>query len=125
MEENNRIENLEEKAIRFAHLMKRVTHLHHRHEEGPMIHPGQGKLLLLILRKEPVGQKELVEMLDIRPSSLSELLKKLEAKGFVTRTPDEQDKRNMIVTLTGEGKALAEKALAGKEEQQAKIFEAL
>ena len=108
MEENNRIENLEEKAIRFAHLMKRVTHLHHRHEEGPMIHPGQGKLLLLILRKEPVGQKELVEMLDIRPSSLSELLKKLEAKGFVTRTPDEQDKRNMIVTLTGEGKALAE-----------------
>lgn len=125
MEENNRIENLEEKAIRFAHLMKRVTHLHHRHEEGPMIHPGQGKLLLLILRKEPVGQKELVEMLDIRPSSLSELLKKLEAKGLVTRTPDEQDKRNMIVTLTGEGKALAEKALAGKEEQQAKIFEAL
>ena len=125
MQENNRIENLEEKTIRFAHLMKRITHFYHRHEEGPMMHPGQGKLLLLILRKEPVGQKELVEMLDIRPSSLSELLKKLEAKGLITRTPDEQDKRNIIVTLTDEGKTLAEKAIAGKEAQEAKIFETL
>ena len=68
-----------------------------------MIHPGRKAAALIICGKEPVGQKELVEMLDIQfPSSLSELLKSLRQGARKPYALTRQDKRNMIVTLTGE-----------------------
>ncbi len=125
MEMNDMLEGLMGRASQFAHLMRRMMHFYHKGSEGPMMHPGQGGLLMLILKKEPVAQKELVEILDIRPSSLSELLKKLEAKGLIARTPDEQDKRNVVVALTPQGRKLAEQTADSREDLQARLFAAL
>ena len=121
-------EGLLEKAQRLPHMMRRIMHLHHKQSEqgrSEMLHPGQGRLLALILEKQPVGQKELVEALDVRPSSLSELLKKLEGKGLITRAPDEQDKRNTIVSLTPEGKACAEQSSFRVVNFEAELFDML
>ncbi|MDL2238219.1 MarR family transcriptional regulator [Christensenellaceae bacterium OttesenSCG-928-K19] len=92
--------------------------------ERPM-HHGQGRLLELIREMQPVGQKDLVEKLDIRPSSLSEMLKKLETKGLIERRQDEQDKRNVVVSLTGEGQKVAEQQTDGRDEITRKMFAAL
>lgn len=46
------------------------------------------------------------------PSTLTPLLKKLEGKGYLTRTRSKEDERNLIVALTPEGEALKDKALA-------------
>lgn len=47
----------------------------------------------------------------IDPSTLTPLLKKLEAKGYITRTRSKEDERNLIIELTESGEALKDKAL--------------
>jgi DNA-binding MarR family transcriptional regulator len=48
-------------------------------------------------------------MLD--PSTLTPILKKLEQKGYLDRARDPADERSLIITLTGAGEALRDKAL--------------
>ncbi len=55
--------------------------------------------------------KTLGKTLLLDPSTLTPLLKKLEAKGYLTRTRSREDERNLIVELTDSGRALQEKAL--------------
>ncbi len=50
-------------------------------------------------------QGELLEILDVRSSSLSELLGKLERQGLVERQRSEKDKRSFEVSATEEAKA--------------------
>ena len=47
----------------------------------------------------------------IDSSTLTPLLKKLEAKGYITRTRSKEDERNLMVELTESGEALKDKAL--------------
>ncbi|MFV0559426.1 MAG: MarR family winged helix-turn-helix transcriptional regulator [Enterococcus sp.] len=65
---------------------------------------GQYRCLVHIAEYEPIRQKELAEALMIRPSSLSELLKKMEQKQWIQRKANETDKRVSYVTLTDEGR---------------------
>ena len=137
MEKHVTSQSLFEQVHQFTHLLHRITHYYHKQSQVPMPHPGQSKLLLLVLEREPIGQKELVELLDGRPSSLSELLQKLEAKGLVERTPDQQDKRNMLVSLTEQGREMAGQLSASRgtledgafstlsEEEQAQLSQLL
>ena len=61
--------------------------------------------VLGILKKHngEMTTSQLAEELDIRPSSVSELIKKLEKSGFVTRKKDEKDKRVTLIHLTESG----------------------
>lgn len=52
-------------------------------------------------------QKELQEILQIQPGSMSELLAKLEEKGLILRRKDDEDKRRSILTLTEAGQTAA------------------
>lgn len=55
-----------------------------------------------------MSQKELNEILQIQPGSLSEILTKLEQKDLITREKDAEDKRKCIVKLTPAGKTAAQ-----------------
>lgn len=68
---------------------------------------GQGRVLALLAVKPETTQRELSFLLDMRQQSLSELLAKLEEKGFVTREKSEQDGRVTVVKLTEAGAAAA------------------
>ena len=57
-------------------------------------------------------EKELGCRLFLDSGTLTPLLKKLEAKGLVTRRRSSRDERNLIVEITDEGKALKDRALA-------------
>ena len=69
---------------------------------------GQGRVLSLLKMQPEITQKDLSYLLDMRPQSLDELLGKLEKKGFITRTPSEDDRRIMIIRLTPDGEKAAE-----------------
>lgn len=58
---------------------------------------------------------ELGEKLFLESSTLTPLLKRLEAMGYVTRKRDSKDERQVRVSLTKEGKAIFEKAFCGRE----------
>ncbi|MBQ1453722.1 MAG: MarR family transcriptional regulator [Ruminococcus sp.] len=55
--------------------------------------------------------KAIGETLLLDPSTLTPLLKKLEAKGYVTRTRSKEDERNLIIELTESGEALKDQAV--------------
>ena len=56
--------------------------------------------------------KELGNALYLDSGTLTPLLKKIEAKGLITRRRSEADERSLIVSLTEEGEALKDKALS-------------
>ena len=64
---------------------------------------GWGRLLMLLSDNGPMSQAQLAARMDIRPQSLGEMVGKAEADGLVVRTQSEEDKRILIVSLTGEG----------------------
>ena len=66
--------------------------------------------MLVLWEKKVVTVKQLGEALYLDSGTLTPLLKKLEAKGLVTRTRSEEDERNLIVTLTDAGEAMKEQA---------------
>ena len=49
-----------------------------------------------------MGQKALQELLRVRPGSISEILAKMEEKGLISRSRDEDDKRAALITLNAD-----------------------
>lgn len=61
----------------------------------------EGNILLHMLTQgQEMGQDQLVEQLDISKPAVSRAVDSLEAKGFVTRQPDPDDRRAHKVRLT-------------------------
>ena len=71
------------------------------HQHGAAGDPlrGQGRVLALLKAKPTTTQRELSFLLDMRQQSLSELLAKLEEKGFVERVTSKDDRRTNVIRL--------------------------
>ncbi len=67
--------------------------------------------MMVMWEKKCVNVKELGESLYLDSGTLTPLLKKLEAKGLLTRQRSERDERNLIVTITEEGEKMKEKSV--------------
>lgn len=65
---------------------------------------GQQRVLAILNLEDNLSQSYLQEVLDLRPSSLAELLKKLEDKELISRKEDANDKRIKRITLTDSGR---------------------
>ena len=69
---------------------------------------------LRVLRREPpphvMTPSALHETLVLSAGGMTKILKQLEAKGLVSRRPDETDKRSNLVALTSRGRAAIEAA---------------
>ena len=66
--------------------------------------------LLVLWEKDNITVKKLGDKLYLDSGTLTPLLKKLEALGFIKRTRDNVDKRTVLIRLTENGKLLKEKA---------------
>ncbi|MFD9959775.1 MarR family winged helix-turn-helix transcriptional regulator [Amycolatopsis sp. NPDC058986] len=75
------------------------------------ITPQQGQLLC-VLMAQPYGMSELGATLGLAKSSLTGLVDRTERNGLVRREPDPVDSRAVRVTLTTEGRRLAEEFYA-------------
>jgi DNA-binding MarR family transcriptional regulator len=70
-----------------------------------LTHP-QYLVMLALWQHAPLSVKDLSQLLQLDPGTLSPLLKRLEAAGYVRRERDRHDERQLSVTLTEGGKAL-------------------
>ena len=68
--------------------------------------PAVGRLLACVSENPGVSSRELCEFLDLRPSSLSEMLARAESDGLILRAADGEDKRVQRVTLSEKGSRL-------------------
>jgi DNA-binding MarR family transcriptional regulator len=59
--------------------------------------------------------KHLSEQLFLEPSTMTPMLKRLEAMGYVRRERDAEDERSVRISLTDAGRALREKAFDYRE----------
>lgn len=63
-------------------------------------------LLLELVARGMCYPKELSEVLDTVPPAISAMLAELEAKGWLSRAPDPDDRRRVRLELTASGRAL-------------------
>lgn len=68
--------------------------------------------MMALWEEDHIPVKELGERLYLDSATLTPLLKRLEAKGYITRQRSEQDERSVIISLTGAGQSLREQALS-------------
>ena len=83
----------------------------------PLLEPlglthAQYLVMLALWRKEPLSVKEVSDLLQSEPPTVSPLLKRLEAAGLIERHRDPADERTLRLTLTAHGRALREEAVA-------------
>jgi MarR family transcriptional regulator, organic hydroperoxide resistance regulator len=74
-----------------------------------LTHP-QYLVMLALWDRDPRSLKDLSETLQLEPATLSPLLKRLEATGYIERKRSVTDERSLEVTLTPEGRALRSQA---------------
>lgn len=65
--------------------------------------------MLVLWEHKSITVKDAGKLLFLDSGTLTPLFKKLEEKGFVTRSRSRTDERNLIVSLTEEGEALKDK----------------
>lgn len=104
-----------------SRLLARAYHGRRHGSHGGHARHAQGKVLSIIGESGPISQGDLLNLLDVRSSSLSELLAKLERNGLVKRERNEADRRSFIVSATEAADAL----LAAREEGGQDIAESL
>lgn len=105
-------------------LFHQVIRLHFQRVHATLeplgLHPGQPPVLFALAHRGGLKQRELAEQLHIQPATLTVMLKRMEASGYIIRRPDPMDLRVSRVFLTEEGKELClrvKKALANMEQE--------
>lgn len=86
---------------------------------------GQLRVLRLIAQHDHLTNADIVEALDIRPSSASAMVAKLEDAGLIARTPSEEDGRVQLISLTEDGKTFIKSARDDKDQLADKMFAGL
>lgn len=67
--------------------------------------------MMVLWEKKEINVKELGECLYLDSGTLTPLLKKLETKGYLTRTRSSKDERNLVIVITQAGEDLKEQAV--------------
>lgn len=70
--------------------------------------PGQIPILLWLLEKDGIIQKELVELVNMEQSSLAEHLTRMERSGLIFRKRGSEDKRTFRIFLTERARSVAD-----------------
>ena len=68
--------------------------------------------MMVLWEKKEVRVKDLGEVLYLDSGTLTPLLKRLEQKGLLTRSRNQEDERALCVRISAEGEALKQKALS-------------
>ena len=68
--------------------------------------------MMVLWERKSLTAKELGDLLFLDSGTLTPLLKKMEAKGYLTRKRSSVDERSLVVTVTDAGMALREEALS-------------
>lgn len=107
-------------------LFLRCSHaLSRGHHQNTGMHPSQQRILSLLASSDKITQHELLDIMQIRAASLSELLTKLEGKGLINRTKPEGNKRGVGVEITELGEAVVSEYTHNHQENTNELFSIL
>lgn len=99
---------LGEHTTDFSFIMRsllRLYHIHMMHSAQEIgLSAGQPPILMSLAAKNLQTQKELCELIHIKPASMTDILKRMERDTLVERIRDKNDMRNIRVSLTEKGR---------------------
>lgn len=82
-------------------------------EEGGIMAQNTARLVIAHLAvRDRMNQLELVKLTRLKAPTVSVLLRRLEEEGYVTRTPDENDRRSVLVSLSEKGRVFDKEHLS-------------
>lgn len=103
------VEARDDRALRFMRLIWSIDHelerVSKRMESSLGLTVAQRMTLLLIGRHAGISGGGLAALMHVHPGTMSGILKRLEAGGFIARTGHEDDARRLVLTLTPRGAA--------------------
>lgn len=89
--------------MRVLHLSKLFRHQLRRASEEEGVPGSYRPILMELSHAEALTQYELAKRTHLSPPTVSVTLQKMEHDGYIIRTPDEKDLRQMQVSLTEKG----------------------
>ena len=105
----------------FMHIGKLLNdRLRHTLGEGG-IHFGQARVLVSLMQHGTLTQRTIGQGLHIKPATVTNMVKKMDASGLISRRRDTNDDRIINVTLTSKGKEAANFALSVMEQIEDEI----
>ena len=82
----------------------------------------QYRALVVLAHRGPLRPTELAEALTVHPSSVTRLCDRLVAKGFGHRGPAPSSRREILISLTPNGRRLVDRATARRRDEIAEII---
>lgn len=85
-------------------LLSQVIRLHHSRTHALLgklgIYPGQMPILLLLWKKDGLSQKEIADVIGLKPATITVMINRMEKAGWLERRSDSEDLRVSRVYLT-------------------------
>jgi DNA-binding MarR family transcriptional regulator len=108
-----------ELRVLFSRLRRRLRSL--AIDEG--LTPSQTAVLTRLWKDGASSASELAGAEGVRPQSMATIVAALEQRGLVERTPDPEDGRRQVVSLTGQGRRRAESDRQVRQEWLARAIQ--
>ena len=110
-------------------LLAQVSHLHysraHALLEAIGLYRGQPPVLRALWEHDGLTQTQLAQRLHVTPATMTKMLQRMEKAGFLTRRPDEHDRRVSRVRLTRAGRAIRARVQAVWQAMEQETFAGL
>jgi DNA-binding MarR family transcriptional regulator len=102
---------------------KQYFALNYRKASELGVHPGQLHVLKMVAMHDGISQKELANLLRVKPPTVAVMVKRMEKAGLIRRVEDREDMRVMRISLTEEGKRISGKADEAMHENEKVILQ--
>src|SRR5881398_293013 len=81
-----------------------------RHQQaGDELSPSEAAVMGRVGRTGPMTPGQLAKSEHVQPPSMTRIIERLEARGFLLRTPDPHDRRQVLVSRTDAGNQFVER----------------
>lgn len=99
-------------AMELLQLLKEISRMRWENQRNMELKPSENELLILLYLsidedKKALSASELSNVLKITPAGVTHLINPLEELGYIERLKDPNDRRVVLIGLTGKGKQIA------------------
>ncbi|MFA5524076.1 MAG: MarR family transcriptional regulator [Tissierellales bacterium] len=116
--------NIDKDSLYYIYLEILRLHYYRTHVllEEIGVYPGQPPLLSILNKEDGLSQTDIAGKLDVKASTLTVMLKRMEKTKLVERRQDTEDQRISRVYLTEEGREMCKKAMKIMDQLEEECF---
>lgn len=121
------VEVVDKESLYYVFLeILRVHHYEaHKKLEEIDLYPGQPPLLFILNKNDGKSQRELADLMHIKPSTVNVMIKRMEKTGLLERRQDKKDARISRAYITDKGRQVCKKSYCAMQKIEKKMFSGL